>query len=132
MARSDTPWRTMLRATVPPKQNPITAMTVAPDSVVLTNKRFIIYRPKFLGGAQFEDYIWRDLGEAITRHDPILATMAGVLRVMATPLRPWTGSFAHRPGRWLPGPWTRRGHPVAGMPTPRRLTTAERCAPLRS
>lgn len=45
-------------------QNPITAMTVAPDSVVLTNKRFIIYRPKFLGGAQFEDYIWRDLGEA--------------------------------------------------------------------
>ncbi len=45
-------------------QNPITAMSVAPDSVVLTNKRFIIYRPKFLGGAQFEDYIWRDLGEA--------------------------------------------------------------------
>ncbi len=45
-------------------QNPITALSAAPDSVVLTNKRFIIYRPKFLGGAQFEDYIWRDLGEA--------------------------------------------------------------------
>ncbi|HRF47581.1 MAG TPA: PH domain-containing protein [Anaerolineales bacterium] len=45
-------------------QNPVTALSAAPDSVVLTNKRFIIYRPKFLGGAQFEDYIWRDLSEA--------------------------------------------------------------------
>ncbi len=45
-------------------QNPITALTAAPDAVVLTNKRFIIYRPKFMGGAQFEDYIWRDLSEA--------------------------------------------------------------------
>ncbi|HRE28237.1 MAG TPA: hypothetical protein PK954_16470 [Anaerolineales bacterium] len=26
-------------------QNPVTALSAAPDSVVLTNKRFIIYRP---------------------------------------------------------------------------------------
>lgn len=31
-----------------------------PDTVVLTNKRFIIYHPGLLG-AKFEDFLWRDL-----------------------------------------------------------------------
>lgn len=45
-------------------QNALTAMTTTPDSVVLTTKRFIIFRPKILGGAEFEDHIWRDLRDA--------------------------------------------------------------------
>jgi hypothetical protein len=39
-------------------------MNFAPESIVLTNKRFIRYKPKMLGGADFQDHIWRDLGEA--------------------------------------------------------------------
>jgi hypothetical protein len=36
-------------------------VNITPECVVLTNKRFILYKPKLLGGANFEDYIWRDL-----------------------------------------------------------------------
>jgi len=43
-------------------EKPLVSLT--PDSVVLTNKRFIIYRPKLLGRVDFEDYIWRDLHAA--------------------------------------------------------------------
>ena len=39
-------------------------LTIAPDCVVLTNRRFIVYRPKLLGQASFEDYSWRDLQDA--------------------------------------------------------------------
>lgn len=39
-------------------------MSLSPDSAVLTNKRFIVYRPTLLGGANFQDYIWRDLHDA--------------------------------------------------------------------
>lgn len=39
-------------------------MNVSPECVVLTNKRFIKYKPKMLGGVEFEDYIWRDLRDA--------------------------------------------------------------------
>ena len=39
-------------------------ISFSPDSVVLTNKRFIVYRPTLLGGANFQDYIWRDLHDA--------------------------------------------------------------------
>lgn len=38
-------------------------VNISPDSVVLTNKRFIIYRPS-LTGVSFEDYPWRDLHDA--------------------------------------------------------------------
>lgn len=37
---------------------PIPILT--PDSVVLTNRRFIIFRPKLLGGMTFFDCLWRD------------------------------------------------------------------------
>lgn len=39
-------------------------MNMSPDCVVLTNKRFIIYKPKLLGRVEFEDYIWRNLKDA--------------------------------------------------------------------
>ena len=39
-------------------------MNMSPDSVVLTNKRFIVYKPKLLGRVEFEDYIWRNLKNA--------------------------------------------------------------------
>lgn len=42
-------------------------MNVAPMSVVLTNKRFIIFKPKMMGGINFDDYLWRDLHEAHMR-----------------------------------------------------------------
>ena len=32
-----------------------------PDSVVLTTRRVILYRPKMLGRVDFQDFIWRDL-----------------------------------------------------------------------
>jgi hypothetical protein len=34
---------------------------MSPDCAVLTDRRFIIYRPKLLGRVQFEDHGWRDL-----------------------------------------------------------------------
>lgn len=39
-------------------------VNVQPDAIVLTNRRFIIYRPKLFGRVDFEDYIWRDLKDA--------------------------------------------------------------------
>lgn len=36
-------------------------INVAPDAVVLTNRRFIVYHPKLLGRVDMEDFIWRDL-----------------------------------------------------------------------
>jgi len=39
-------------------------INLSPSSVILTNKRFIVYKPTLLGGANFQDYIWRDLHDA--------------------------------------------------------------------
>lgn len=39
-------------------------MNIAPECAVLSNKRFIKYKPKKLGGFSFEDHMWRDLHEA--------------------------------------------------------------------
>jgi hypothetical protein len=41
-----------------------TLTSLSPDSVVLTTRRFIVYRPTLLGGANFRDYAWRDLRDA--------------------------------------------------------------------
>ena len=35
-----------------------------PDALILTNRRFIIYRPKIMRRVTFEDYTWRSLREA--------------------------------------------------------------------
>ena len=42
-------------------QDKVLSLDVRPDAVVLTNRRFIVYRPKLLGGVTFIDHIWRDL-----------------------------------------------------------------------
>jgi Bacterial PH domain/Short C-terminal domain len=39
-------------------------MNLAPDCAVLTNRRFIKYEPKTLGGFEFEDHMWRELRDA--------------------------------------------------------------------
>lgn len=39
-------------------------VNLSPDSVVLTTKRFILYKPSLIGGVSFEDHPWRDLYDA--------------------------------------------------------------------
>lgn len=48
----------------------------APDSAVLTNRRFIIYRPRMFGRVTFEDYIWRDLQDAKLTEGMLGATLS--------------------------------------------------------
>ena len=50
-------------------------LNITPDCVVLTNKRFIIYRPKLLGRVDFEDYIWRALRNARLKEGIMGATL---------------------------------------------------------
>jgi Bacterial PH domain/Short C-terminal domain len=51
-------------------------LNMAPDCVVLTNKRFIAYRPKILGRVSFEDYPWRELHDARLQENLLGATLA--------------------------------------------------------
>jgi hypothetical protein len=51
-------------------------LNVTPDCVILTNRRFIVYKPKMLGGASFIDYIWRDLHDARLQEGIVGATLA--------------------------------------------------------
>jgi hypothetical protein len=51
-------------------------LNIAPNCVVLTNRRFIVYRPKFLGGVSFEDYSWRDLQDARLQENILGSTLA--------------------------------------------------------
>jgi hypothetical protein len=55
-------------------QKPLT-VDLAPDVVILTNRRFIDYRPNMLGRATFKDYIWRDLREAVLTEHVMRATL---------------------------------------------------------
>jgi PH (Pleckstrin Homology) domain-containing protein/putative oligomerization/nucleic acid binding protein len=50
-------------------------VNLAPDSAVLTNKRFIIYKPTLIGGVSFVDYPWRDLKDAQVREGLLSATL---------------------------------------------------------
>ena len=47
---------------------------MSPDCAVLTNRRFIIYRPKLLGRIIFEDHGWRDLRDATLQENVLGAT----------------------------------------------------------
>lgn len=48
----------------------------SPDSVVLTNKRFIIWKPKLFGMKKsFSDYIWRDLQDVHLKEDIMGSTL---------------------------------------------------------
>jgi PH (Pleckstrin Homology) domain-containing protein/putative oligomerization/nucleic acid binding protein len=51
-------------------------LNIAPDCVVLTNRRFIVYRPKLLGRVSFEDYSWRDLQDARLQENILGSTLA--------------------------------------------------------
>ncbi|MBN1260327.1 MAG: PH domain-containing protein [Anaerolineae bacterium] len=51
-------------------------VNITPKCVVLTTRRFIIFQPKLLGRAAFEDYIWRELGDAELKEDLIGATLS--------------------------------------------------------
>lgn len=46
-----------------------------PDCIVLTNKRFIFFRTKVLGQFDFEDYAWKDLGDAAVSENVIGSTI---------------------------------------------------------
>ena len=50
-------------------------VSISPDSVILTNKRFIIYKPGSMGGTTFEDYPWRDLKDAKIREGMLGAAL---------------------------------------------------------
>jgi hypothetical protein len=50
-------------------------VNIAPDCVVLTNRRFIIYKPKTFGRAEFIDYIWRHLKDARLKEGLMGATL---------------------------------------------------------
>lgn len=51
-------------------------LNLAPDCVVLTNRRFIIYRPSLLGRVSFEDFPWRDLRDAKLQENLIGSTLS--------------------------------------------------------
>lgn len=54
-------------------QKPLVSMT--PDSVVLTNRRLIVYRPKMFGRVDFDDFIWRDLSDAKLKEGMMNSTL---------------------------------------------------------
>lgn len=49
-------------------------VNIAPDGILLTNKRFMIVRPKLLG-MTFQDYIWRDIGNVHMSEQMLTATV---------------------------------------------------------
>lgn len=51
-------------------------INLVPDCIVVTNKRFIFYRPKLLGRVDFEDYVWRDLHDARLSENIIGSTIS--------------------------------------------------------
>ena len=55
------------------QQKPI--VNIHPECVVLTTRRFMLYKPRLLGRVEFEDYIWRDLGEVTLREGVMGATL---------------------------------------------------------
>lgn len=56
-------------------EDKVLSLDIRPESVVLTNRRFLLYSPKLLGGATFEDYIWRDLGDCKLVENILRATL---------------------------------------------------------
>lgn len=60
------------------------AITIAPDCLVFTDKRIIVFRPKNLGMAmEFEDYVWKDvlschLKENIWGSEFTIQTVSGI------------------------------------------------------
>ncbi len=57
------------------QQKPI---AIKADAVVVTNRRLIIVRPKLLGRFEFDDFLWRDLGDAHVKENLMGATFAAI------------------------------------------------------
>ncbi len=53
-------------------------ITIAPDAILLTNKRFMIVRPKMLG-MTFEDHIWREVSDVHMSEQILTATISCVV-----------------------------------------------------
>lgn len=53
-------------------------VNLAPECVVLTNRRFIVYRAKLLGQVSFEDHPWRDLQDVKLGENFLGATLTFV------------------------------------------------------
>jgi hypothetical protein len=49
-------------------------VTIAPDAVLLTNKRFMIVRPKLMG-MTFEDHVWREVSNVHMSEQMLTATI---------------------------------------------------------
>jgi hypothetical protein len=49
-------------------------VNIAPDRILLTNKRLMIVRPKLLG-ITFQDYSWRDIGNLRMSEQMLTATV---------------------------------------------------------
>jgi hypothetical protein len=50
-------------------------VTIAPDAVLLTNKRFIVFRPKIMG-MTFEDHVWREVANVHMSEQMLSATIS--------------------------------------------------------
>lgn len=55
-------------------QKPIT-IDLTPEIIVLTNRRFIHYKPDMFGRAKFTDYIWRDMRSVEMEENVMRATL---------------------------------------------------------
>jgi hypothetical protein len=53
-------------------------VNIAPECVVLTNRRFIVYRAKLMGQVSFEDHPWRDLQDVKLEESFLGATLTFV------------------------------------------------------
>lgn len=53
-------------------------ITIAPDAILLTNKRFMIVRPKLLG-MTFEDHVWREVSNVHMSEQILTATISCVV-----------------------------------------------------
>lgn len=51
-------------------------VNVSPDCIVLTTRRFIVYRLSMLGRSSFDDYIWRDLSDVRLKEGMLGATLS--------------------------------------------------------
>jgi hypothetical protein len=58
------------------QKKPVVNLT--PECVVLTNRRFIVYRPKLMGQVSFEDHPWRDLQDVKLEESFLGATLTFV------------------------------------------------------
>ncbi|MCY2987727.1 MAG: PH domain-containing protein [Planctomycetota bacterium] len=51
-------------------------IAIAPDCIVVTNRRFIVFHQKMLGQMDFDDYLWRELFDARIKEGIIYAALS--------------------------------------------------------